>query len=64
MSVLTIFVSITLEGWSDTMYTGRDVTNTLYFNDIYFVSIIVLGSFIVVNLVIAVLYVNFHEAFN
>jgi hypothetical protein len=58
---MTIFVCITLEGWSDTMYAGRDTTNNIYINDAYFISLVVLGSFIVINLVISLLYIYFHD---
>jgi hypothetical protein len=45
------------------MYIGRDVTNFIYLNDLFFVLLVVVGSFILINLVIAVLYTNFSSAF-
>lgn len=54
---------ITLEGWVDTMYIGRDVTNFIYLNDMFFILLVIVGSFILINLVIAVLYTNFSSAF-
>lgn len=63
VSMLTIFVCMTLEGWSDTMYTSRDVTDTLYTTDLYYVSLVIIGGFVILNLTIAVLYMNFHEVY-
>jgi hypothetical protein len=63
VSILTVFVCISLEGWTDTMYVGRDVTDTLYINDIYFLLMIIIGAFVVVNLILAVLFTNFHDNF-
>lgn len=60
VTFLTIFTCITLEGWTDTMYTGRDVSGNKYSNDPYFIALVVIGAYLVINLVIAVLYINFH----
>ena len=59
-SMLTIFVCMTLEGWSDTMYHSRDVTDTLQTTDLYYVVLVIIGGFVILNLTIAVLYMNFH----
>jgi hypothetical protein len=52
-SILNIFEMITLEGWTDMMYIVRDVEMT-YFYDIFFVSCVIFGSFVILNLMIAV----------
>jgi len=46
------------------MYMGRSVTDDMYTNDIYFIVMVVLGSFFLLNLVVAVLYMKFHEGVN
>lgn len=52
-SILNIFEMITLEGWTDMMYIVRDVEMTVMY-DIFFVSCVVFGSFVILNLMIAV----------
>jgi hypothetical protein len=44
---------ITLEGWSDMMYIVRDVEHSIVY-DSFFVACVVFGSFIILNLMIAV----------
>ena len=44
---------ITLESWSTMMYTVRDATGSRMY-DLYFLLIVVIGTFIVLNLMIAV----------
>ena len=44
---------ITLESWSTMMYTVRDATGSRIY-DFYFLLIVVIGTFIVLNLMIAV----------
>jgi voltage-gated sodium channel len=44
---------ITLEGWTDMMYIVRDVEMTVMY-DIFFISCVVFGSFVILNLMIAV----------
>lgn len=62
-ALLTIFQSITMEGWTDVMYTQMDATGDA-FAVIYFVSLVVLGSFFLLNLTLAVIWDNFsaHQA--
>lgn len=45
------------------MYVGRDVTSTLYINDAFFILMVIIGAFIVINLILAVLFTNFHDNF-
>tara|TARA_B110000238_G_scaffold38798_1_gene40992 strand:+ start:1357 stop:2889 length:1533 start_codon:yes stop_codon:yes gene_type:complete len=54
---LTIFQCISLEGWTDVMYLAKDAVSPWAW--IYFVVMIILGSFFAVNLALAVLFVSF-----
>jgi hypothetical protein len=50
---LTVFSLFTLDHWSDVMYLVNDATqNTNY--DIFFILIVLMGSFFIVNMVTAV----------
>ena len=51
---LTIFQSITMEGWTDIMYQCQD-TQEPVFAAVFFILLIVFGSFFVLNLTLAVL---------
>ena len=53
---LTIFQCITEEGWTDTMYYTQDALS--YWVWPYYVSLIVLGAFFLMNLALVVLYVQ------
>lgn len=53
LSILNIFQIITLEGWTDMMYIVRDTENT-YNYDLFFIMCVVLGSFVILNLMVAV----------
>lgn len=59
VAMLAVFQSITLEGWTDIMYDVRSVKGLI--NDIYFITLIVVGSLFMTNLVVAVLVSNFVE---
>ena len=52
--MLTVFVCVTMEGWTDTMYYMNDAVGSSW-PWIYFVTLIVIGSFFVLNLVLGVL---------
>ena len=54
---LTIFQSISLEGWTDVMYYTQDAVSPWVW--IYFIIMIIFCSFFTVNLTLAVLYVHF-----
>eukprot|EP00899_Mesostigma_viride_P019380 jgi/Mesvir1/27443/Mv07229-RA.2 len=56
---LTIFQCISMEGWTDIMYLTQDATNSWVF--LYFVVLIIFGSFFAVNLALAVLYMHFTD---
>ncbi|XP_066912648.1 muscle calcium channel subunit alpha-1-like [Clytia hemisphaerica] len=51
---LTVFQCITLEGWTDVMYMVEDTLGN-YWIWLYFVTLIIWGSFFVLNLVLGVL---------
>ena len=59
VSFLTIFVVISLEGWSSVMF---DIVETSgYTACIYFIVLVVIGAYFVINLVIAVIYQSYIE---
>ncbi|CAF3656370.1 unnamed protein product, partial [Adineta steineri] len=53
-AMLTVFQCITMEGWTQVLYWTNDAVGTL-FNWLYFVPLIILGSFFMLNLVLGVL---------
>ena len=59
LGLLTLFRIVTLEDWTDVMYTAMEWHPLAW---IYFVSFVVLGTFVVVNLFIAVVLNNLDEA--
>ena len=58
-SLLTLFRIVTLEDWTDVMYTAMELSPAYA---LYFVSFVVIGTFVVVNLFIAVVINNLDEA--
>lgn len=54
---LTIFQCITQEAWTDDMYYTQDAVN--YWSWIFYLVMIIFGSFFLVNLALAVLYMQF-----
>jgi len=58
-SLLTLFRIVTLEDWTDVMYKAMELSP---FFALYFVSFVVIGTFVVVNLFIAVVINNLDEA--
>ncbi|ADE14019.1 Ion transport protein [Nitrosococcus halophilus Nc 4] len=59
LSLLTLFRVVTLEDWTDVMYTAMEEYPLAW---IYFVSFVVVGTFVVVNLFIAVVLNNLEAA--
>ncbi len=59
ISLLTLFRVVTLEDWTDVMYTAMEFH---YLSWMYFVSFVILGTFVVINLFIAVVINNLDEA--
>lgn len=58
---LTIFQCITMEGWTDIMYLVQDA-GFGFMASIYFVLLILIGSFFMLNLTLAVIWDNFAQA--
>ncbi|MGD8566952.1 MAG: ion transporter [Gammaproteobacteria bacterium] len=59
ISLLTLFRVVTLEDWTDVMYKAMELHPLAW---IYFVSFVVVGTFVVINLFIAVVINNLEEA--
>ena len=60
LALITIFQCISLEGWVDVMYMLQDATNQWVW--VYFVPLVVVGGFFVVNLFLAVIFDSFFDA--
>lgn len=58
-AVLTLFRIVTLEDWTDVMYKAMELSPAYA---IYFVSFVIIGTFVVINLFIAVVINNLDEA--
>jgi voltage-gated sodium channel len=58
-ALLTLFRIVTLEDWTDVMYTAMTLNGYAW---IYFVSFVIVGTFVVINLFIAVVLNNLDEA--
>ena len=59
ISLLTLLRIVTLEDWTDVMYTAMEMHSFAW---IYFVSFVIVGTFVVINLFIAVVINNLDEA--
>ena len=59
ISLLTLFRIATLEDWTDVMYKGMELSP---YSWIFFVSFVVLGTFVIINLFIAIVINNLDEA--
>ncbi|WP_281646065.1 ion transporter [Parendozoicomonas sp. Alg238-R29] len=59
ISLLTLFRIVTLEDWTDVMYASMEFYPMAW---IYYVSFVVCGTFVVINLFIAVVLNNLEEA--
>ncbi|XP_048869896.1 voltage-dependent P/Q-type calcium channel subunit alpha-1A-like isoform X5 [Brienomyrus brachyistius] len=53
-AVLTVFQCITMEGWTDLLYVSNDAAGSAW-NWMYFIPLIIIGSFFMLNLVLGVL---------
>ncbi|XP_076140918.1 voltage-dependent N-type calcium channel subunit alpha-1B [Alosa pseudoharengus] len=53
-AILTVFQCITMEGWTDILYNANDSSGNTW-NWLYFVPLIIIGSFFMLNLVLGVL---------
>lgn len=59
LSLLTLFRVVTLEDWTDVMYDAMELNPLSW---MYFVSFVIMGTFVVINLFIAVVLNNLDEA--
>jgi voltage-gated sodium channel len=59
LSLLTLFRVVTLEDWTDVMYKAMELHPMSW---AYFVSFVILGTFVIINLFIAVVINNLEEA--
>ena len=59
VSLITLFRVLTLEDWTDVMYSAMELYPLAW---IFFVSFVVVAAFIVINLFIAVVINNLHKA--
>ncbi len=59
IALLTLFRVVTLEDWTDVMYKAMELSPFAW---VYFVSFVVVGTFVVINLFIAVVLNNLEEA--
>lgn len=59
ISLLSLFRIVTLEDWTDLMYTAMELSPYAW---IYFVSFVIMGTFVIINLFIAVVINNLEEA--
>lgn len=59
MAFVFIYQVVTLEGWSDLMYLIQDAYS--FWTWIYFVTLIIIGSFFLVNLALVVITMQFSE---
>ncbi|XP_058615169.1 voltage-dependent N-type calcium channel subunit alpha-1B isoform X8 [Onychostoma macrolepis] len=53
-AILTVFQCITMEGWTDVLYHANDASGNTW-NWLYFIPLIIIGSFFMLNLVLGVL---------
>ena len=58
-NLLTLFRIVTLEDWTDVMYQAMQLSAFAW---MYFVSFVVVGTFVVINLFIAVVLNNLEQA--
>lgn len=63
LSIMNIFEMITLEGWTDMMYIVRDAEGTLVY-DMFFLMCVIVGNFIILNLMVAVQSAYLDKAFD
>ena len=59
IALLSLFRIATLEDWTDLMYTGMELSPIAW---IFFVSFVVIGTFVVINLFIAIIINNLDDA--
>ena len=62
LAFLVIFTSVTLEGWVDNMYRLNATFGGQWFTALYFVLLVLFGSFFVMNLAMAVIWDEYAAA--
>jgi voltage-dependent calcium channel L type alpha-1D len=63
VSMLTIFQSITLEGWSDLMYMMMD-SGSPAIAAIFFILLVFFGAFFLLNVILVVIISNYSDTKN
>ncbi|XP_055598215.1 muscle calcium channel subunit alpha-1 isoform X2 [Uranotaenia lowii] len=63
LSMLTVFQCVTLEGWTDMLYYIQDAMGSTW-QWVYFISMVILGAFFVMNLILGVLSGEFSKERN
>lgn len=58
-AMLTLFTVLTLEGWNDVLFTAQEVHSFAW---VYFVSFVLVASFLVINVLIAIIINSVEEA--
>jgi len=58
-AMLTLFTVLTLEGWNEILFTAQEVTRFAW---VFFVSFVLIGSFLVINVLIAIIITSVEEA--
>ncbi|KAI3378494.1 hypothetical protein SNEBB_008582 [Seison nebaliae] len=54
LAMLTVFQCVTMEGWTEVLYLTDDAVG-YYYNWLYFITLIIIGSFFLLNLVLGVI---------
>eukprot|EP01064_Diplonema_japonicum_P039661 TRINITY_DN9_c4_g1_i1.p1 TRINITY_DN9_c4_g1~~TRINITY_DN9_c4_g1_i1.p1 ORF type:complete len:1736 (+),score=356.14 TRINITY_DN9_c4_g1_i1:114-5321(+) len=57
VAILSLFTALTLEGWTDLMYDVIDATTP--FASVYFIFVVLVGTFFIVNLTLAIINTSF-----
>ncbi|KAI8043661.1 hypothetical protein M5D96_004994 [Drosophila gunungcola] len=63
LAMLTVFQCVTLEGWTDVLYSIQDAMGSDW-QWMYFISMVILGAFFVMNLILGVLSGEFSKERN
>ena len=58
-AMLTLFTVLTLEGWNEVLFNAQEVTQFAW---VFFVSFVLIASFLVINILIAIIITSVEEA--
>jgi hypothetical protein len=61
-AILTIFVGITLEGWTDTMYATQAAWGTKWLVALYWIVVVAFGAFFLLQLALAVIWESYQSS--